>query len=412
MASRLAEKARRKKLEEITGGIDASVRRREAVREQLAPTTAPVRQKKLSDSIKESLDQSVSAPVSTPRTSVLDPPPEPKLPPNVAAITTYNPQTQRSSTEVKTPTDIRKDIVDVTPSPTKTLSTIQEAVTAAPAVTPLPTVATPQRYEYVYNPETKTRTRQLVSTPAVTTSEARKQAIAEQAAKIVGERERISLTEAERVETQKAMQDRREYVEKLGLDPSRKYTASYLQEIEKRQKDPFKPVLEGLTFVADEVITNVLPILGGAAGAVVSQAYKNFAPPTSKFYKDVNFEDKVVNFLADNAQDKAKDLLMGQLKGIGSAAKTAAQGYRRVGSGRTSALSDRLVNQQEASTKIPGGTQFTAGVGNIRGAAAMGTKPDFGNATVGPLARGATQAPKALVSPRQARGVVKPVART
>jgi hypothetical protein len=412
MASRLGEKARKKKLEETAAIADASVRRREAVQQQLAPTPAPVRQKKLSDSIKETLNQPLSAPSSTPRTSVLDPPPEPKLPETVSAITTYNPQTQRHAVEVKTPEDIRKDIIDVTPSPTKTLSTRQESVTPTPAVAAMPTVPTVQRYEYVYNPETKTRTRQLVTVPAPTTSEERKTAIAEQAAKIVGEREKISLTEAERLETQKAMQDRREYVEKLGLDPSRKYTASYLQEIEKRQKDPFKPVLEGLTFVADEVITNVLPILGGAAGAVVSQAYKNFAPPTSKFYQDVNFEDKVVNFLADNAQDKAKDLLMGQLKGIGSAAKTAAQGYRRVGTGRTSALSDRLVNVQEASTKIPGGTQFTAGVGNIRGAAAMGTKPDFGSASVGPLAKGAVPVPKALVSPRQARGVVRPVART
>ena len=395
MASRLGEKARRKKLEEITGGIDASVRRREAVREQLAPTAAPVRQKKLSDSIKETLDQSVSSPVSATRTSVLDPPPEPKLPSNVSAITTYNPETQRSSTQVKTPTDILKDFTNVTPSPTKTLSTVNNTVTPTPAVASLPTVPMVQRYEYVYNPATNTRTKQLVTVPAISTSEDRKVAIANQASNIVADRQKDIEDQAK---TEKAYFD----------DPFVKERLAKKAAFD-RENAIFNPILEGLTFVADEVLTNVLP-LAGPLGGVISQAYKNFAPPTSKFYKEANFEDKVVSFLADNAQDKAKDLLMGQLKGIGSAAKTAAQGYRRVGSGRTSALSDRLVNQQEAVTKIPGGTQFPTG-SNIRTPSGLNPKADFGSANVAPLARGATQAPKALVSPRQARGVVKPVAR-
>ena len=321
-----------------------------------------------------------------------------------------------------------------------------------------------QEYKYVYDPVTKTRTKQLVSKPASlsaqqeqqiekavkervpklssesqeqyetrlarviaqdkdfalkgTTVADRQKAIAEEAAKFNAEAAKYTMTEEQRLESVKAMKDRAELIEKLGLDPNRKYSGSYLAEIEKRQNDPFTPVLEGLTSVADTVLSEVLP-LAGPLGGVMAQAYKAFAPPTSKFYTESNFDDKVVSFLTSNVQDKAQDVLMGQLKNTLKFGTNLAKGYRRVdleGGGLAGAVTGGT-SAQHATSKILGGNQYSQAAGNIRGAQAIGTKADFGTARVGPLPSDSVpQAPQRLVAPRtdvlvSPRGARGPIAR-
>lgn len=90
-----------------------------------------------------------------------------------------------------------------------------------------------------------------------------------------------------------------------------------MKEARERENAIFMPIVQGLTDVAD-VMVHALPILGGSAGGVLAQAYKNFAPPTSQFYQDKSMEDKTISFLKDNVMDKVKDLgtgvAMSQLK--------------------------------------------------------------------------------------------------
>ena len=493
MASRLGEKSRKKKMEEeakLAASAEASVRRRQAVREQVEAKPKKVAKKfekkadtipdvaesapvSLSDSIKQTLYTGSTAKQSTPKPSVLDPPKQPEIPAGVATATTYNPDTQTTQTVVKPAETIKTDIVSAVPSipqtPAKpiTVSNPRETVPTAPITSVLPDVPMIQEYKYVYDPITKTRTKQLVSRPATLSAaqeqqiqqavkdrvpklssesqeqyetrlaraieqdkafalkgvsvEERQKALQQESQQRLAEQAKYTMTEEQRQETVQAMKDRAELVDKLGLDPNRKYSGSYLAEIEKRQNDPFKPVLEGLTWVADNVVTNVIP-LAGPLGGVLAQAYKNFAPPTSKFYQDANFDDKVVNFLVSNVEDKAKDLLMGQLKNTLGFAKSIGQGYRRVdleGGGLVGAAT-RGNALQNASSKIFGGRQYSDVAGNIRTPSTIGTRAELPTGKIGPLAPVVSpQAPKALaaqrtdvlISPRAARGVARPMAR-
>lgn len=486
----------------LAATAEASVRRRVAVREQIEANPKKTKSKRfepkvdtadivesapvsLSDTIKQTLYTGSTAKQSTPRTSVLDPPKEPVVPAGVATATTYNPETERTSTVVKPAETVKDDIVSFAPAapaapamPTTpaapvtpvapvnsiTVSNPRETVPVAPITSVLPDVPMIQEYKYVYDPLTKTRTKQLVSKPATLSaaqeqqiqqavkdrlpklsSESKEQyetrvakviaqdkdfalkgipvadrqkAIADEAAKHVAEQSKYTMTEQQRQETVQAMKEREELVAKLGLDPNRKYTGSYLAEIEKRQNDPFKPVLEGLTTIADTVLSEVVP-LAGPLGGIMAQAYKAFAPPTSKYYQESNFDDKIVNFLASNVQDKAQDLLMGQLKNVAGFAKSAAQGYRRVdleGGGLTGAVTGSSA-LQNAGSKIFGGNQYSDAAGNIRAASNIGVKAELPTAKVGPLAPStAPQAPQRLVAPRtdvliSPRAVRGPIAR-
>lgn len=107
---------------------------------------------------------------------------------------------------------------------------------------------------------------------------------------------------------------------------------------EQRAKEDafFNPIVQGLTDTMD-VLVHALPILGGSAGGVLAQAYKNFAPPTSQFYQDKAFEDKTISFLKDNVADKVKDLgtgiAMSQIKnGV-----NLVKGYKGVNFNKVSA---------------------------------------------------------------------------
>jgi hypothetical protein len=483
MASRLGEKARKKKMAEEAAAQEGSVRRRAAVREQVEARPKKVSKKfkpaqddiaesapvSLSDAIKQTLNTGTTYNQKKPRRSLLDPPTDPQLPAGVGSATTYNPGTDTTKTQLITPDDVATSLTEQPPKPPITVSNPRESVPAAPTTfTDLPNVPMIQKFEYVYDPITKTRTKQMVSKPASLSAQQeqqienavkervlklstetqeqyetrlarvisqdkdfalkgisvadRQKAISDEAAKFRAQEAKYTMTEEQRLETVRLREERAKLVESLGLDPNRKYSGSYLAEIEKRQNDPFTPVIEGLTWFADNVVANVIP-LAGPLGGILAQAYKNFAPPTSKFYTEADFDDKVVNFLVSNVEDKAKDLLMGQLKGTVGFAKNLAKGYRRVdlkgGEGLAGAATGRLA-LQESATRIPGGRTFTEGVGNIRGPQAIGTRADFGDTRIGPLP--ATRAPQApqrlqaqrtdvLISPRAARGAIARPAR-
>jgi hypothetical protein len=477
MASRLGEKARKRKMtEEEQAAQEGSVRRREAVREQVQakPKVAKERKKpistenvaesapvSLSDTLKESLNKGSTYSEPTPRTSVLDPPKEVKLPESIAANTTYNPETGQAKTEVRTGNDVGRDIVGI-PSTTPTATIPRETVPPAPATATLPDVPMIQKYEYVYDPITKTRTKKLVSKPA-TVSAAQAQQV-EQAAKnsvvklstesqeqyetrlanVIDQNKKLALggiTSQQRSEAiatnaanineanKKAIEDQAKTEKAYFDDPWVKERLAKKAAFE-RENEIFNPILNGLTWVADNVASEVMP-LAGPLGGIMAQAYKAFAPPTSKFYENNNFDDKVVNFLASNVQDKAQDLLLGQLKNTAKFAGNLAKGYRRVdtkGGGLAGGLTGNL-SVQEAGSKITGGNMYTPGVGNIRGNIGASARADFGDVRVGPLpATRPAQAPQRLVAPRTdvllsprgargpiarpVRGVARPVART
>ena len=468
--------------EEEQAAQEASVRRRAAVREQVQAQpkkgtkkykpaqddiaeSAPV---SLSDSIKQSLNTGTTYNQTKPRTSLLDPPKEPKLPDGVGSATTYNPSTEIANTQIITPNNVVNSLTEQPQTAPITVSIPRQEVPPAPTTfTDLPNVPMIQEYKYVYDEATKKRTKQLVSRPASLSAQQeqqieqavkervvklsnetkeqyearvarviaqdkdfalkgtsvadRQKAISDEAAKFNAEAAKYTMTEEQRLESVRAMKERAELVEKLGLDPNRKYSGSYLAEIEKRQNDPFTPVVEGLTWFADNVMTEVIP-LAGPLGAIMAQAYKNFAPPTSKFYTQADFDDKIVNFLTSNVQDKAQDVLMGQLKNTLKFGKNLAKGYRRVDleAGGLAGAITRGSSVQQGTSKIIGGNQYSNVAGNIRGPQAVGARADFGDAKIGPLP--ATRAPQApqrlqaqrsdvLISPRAARGAIARPAR-
>jgi hypothetical protein len=433
MASRIAEQARKKKLTE-QAAAEGSVLRRKAVREQVsaprgsriaanaAPAddvaesapVSPPQPTNLSDALKQTLFQGSTAGLKNAQSSVLDPPREPIIPSSIASATTYNPETERHSVEVKSNETVHSNITGALPQAPVVASNPREEVPPAPITSVLPDVPMIQKYEYVYDPITKTRTKQLVSKPAtISAAQAqqieqavkdrlvklssetqeqyevrlarviaqdkdfalkgvsvadRQKAISDEAAKHVADLAKFTMSEDERVRTQAAMKERQELIEKLGLDPNVKYSQSYLDAIKARQEDPFTPIVQGLTDVADVVVGHILP-LAGPLGGVVAQAYKSFAPPTSKFYTDQEFGNKVVDFLVDNVQDKAKDLAMGQLKSVVGAAGNIAKGYRIVGKETGSTVGDKLAGsfaRQADTTQMVGGRSFPAG-SNIRG---------------------------------------------
>ncbi len=91
----------------------------------------------------------------------------------------------------------------------------------------------------------------------------------------------------------------------------------------------FNPIVQGLTDTMD-VFVHALPILGGGAGGILAQAYKNFAPPTSQFYQEKSMGDKTVSFLKDNLQDKVKDLGTGVALSQIKNGVNLAKGYRGI----------------------------------------------------------------------------------
>ena len=107
-----------------------------------------------------------------------------------------------------------------------------------------------------------------------------------------------------------------------------------MKEARARSDAIFNPIVQGLTDTMD-VLVHALPVLGGSAGGVLAQAYKNFAPPTSQFYQDKSFGDKTVDFLTENVKDKVKDL------GTGIAVSQLKNGVNLVKGYRPIALTNK-----------------------------------------------------------------------
>jgi hypothetical protein len=166
-----------------------------------------------------------------------------------------------------------------------------------------------------------------------------------------------------------------------------------MKEARAKEDAFFNPIVQGLTDTMD-VLVHALPVLGGSAGGVLAQAYKNFAPPTSQFYQDKSMGDKTVSFLKDNVQDKLKDLgtgiAMSQVKnGI-----NLVKGYRPVSISNKTATKNFGIGAPSVNNPVAPlreGSQFYF----------PKTAPATPNIPIGPLPKPAvTQAPQRLQAQR------------
>lgn len=418
MASRLAKK---KKEEEQ---FAPSSRRRQAqVRAMLeapqpkaqpkpTPKAEPQPKPTLSNAIKETLNKPLVSQTEFPNTSALDVTiGKPK-----DAVVRFDPIANTHRVE-----DLVGNKIDTTPAKIEQVS--------AKAALPEKPKTTTTKVIYEYNPATQQRERKVVTvdtTPAYDSSKVEAWQKQQQESKDALQKayeDRTNTQEfkdmmKQNVEIERAFEERKAKVGLTGKNVSEEQLAAY----EKDYNSVESKIVRGLTKTAD-VIVDVLPLVGGAAGTALAQVYKAYAPEGSEYYSNKGFGDKTVDLITDMTKDKAKDIAMGSLKTIGNAIKVGAKGYRRVDDKAGNILEKAVVPIQGKSTKIVGGKSFPEG-SNIRGAQPptpstvpkpqplqSGTKlqlPPKQPPTVskpqptriGPLPRGKQQAPQRLNVPR------------
>jgi len=66
--------------------------------------------------------------------------------------------------------------------------------------------------------------------------------------------------------------------------------AEWNAEMRRRKDSPFTPIVEGLTKAGDFLVGKVAPLIG--VPSIVTNAYKNFAPPGSEYYQEGSLEQK------------------------------------------------------------------------------------------------------------------------
>lgn len=217
----------------------------------------------------------------------------------------YDPSTDRTQIVTSTPSQNLDTIQKVISS----IPSTQTTVPSAPVVSSRATVEAqfPKRsYEtpaqYAERIDRVLASNQKLASQGVSESQ-KASAIVSQAQAITNQRKAEQEAQAK---TQEAYANDPWVQERLAMKEARAKEDAF-----------FNPIVQGLTDTMD-VLVHALPILGGSAGGVLAQAYKNFAPPTSQFYQDKSMGDKTVSFLVDNVQDKVKDLgtgiAMSQLK--------------------------------------------------------------------------------------------------
>jgi len=392
MASRLVKK---KKEEEQFA--PTSRRRQAQVRAMLeAPQPKPQPKPNLSNSIKETLNKPLISKSEIPNTSALDPTiGKPKN-----TVTKLDPLT--STTRA---VDIVGNTIDTTPAKVEQV--------AAKTVLPEKPKTTNTRVVYEYNPVTKQREKKVInvntSEPTAPTVdykeptrlknetdaqfEERKQRTLEESKRLAAagltsaDKEKAILKQADDLnkwrdenmltyeEVQASLEDKRqreERMKKVGLGNVNSFTITdeELAAYEKDYNSTTSKILRGLTKAAD-VIVDIAPIVGGAAGTALAQIYKSYAPEGSQYYSDKSFGDKTVDLITEMSKDKAKDIALGSLKTVGNAIQQGVKGYRRVGKGSGNIIERAIVPTQGAS-KIKGGQAFPEG-SNIRGTPAVPT---------------------------------------
>lgn len=328
MASRLAQRRLEEegviKRRRVTAGEERERERERARQEKI--------QKRMQTSVPVTTPDVETAPVPAPATiqtkedmsntlkEILQPKQEVKpdvISPPKEVITNdqvvkYNPETKQHRVVNTTPAENLKTIEQVIQSiPAPTQAPV-EARSSIEARLPKRSFETPQ--QYTERIDRVIAQEQRLQRAGITAGQ-RADAIVKQAQGITEQREK----------EQKAQQQQ----EQAYFNDPWVQERLAMKEARAREDAIFNPIVQGLTDVMD-VFVHALPVLGGGAGGVLAQAYKNFAPPTSKFHQNISMEDKTVNFLTENLKDKAKDLGTGIAVGQLKNAVNLAKGYRGI----------------------------------------------------------------------------------
>ena len=290
----------------------------------------------------------------------------------------YDPATDRTQIVTSTPSQNLESIQ-------KVISSIPSTQTSAPAVSsrtileaqnPKRSYETPQ--QYTERIDRIVASQQKLASQGISQSD-KASAIVSQAQAITNQRKSEQEAQAK---TQQAYANDPWVQERLAM-----------KEAREREDAFFNPIVQGLTDTMD-VLVHALPILGGSAGGVLAQAYKNFAPPTSQFYQDKSMEDKTLSFLKDNVQDKLKDL------GTGIAVSQLKNGVNLVKGYRPISMSNKTATKNfglgtpgvhNPVARLPEGSQMSY----------PRTTPSVPTTPIAPLPKPAvTQAPQRLNAPR------------
>jgi hypothetical protein len=226
----------------------------------------------------------------------------------------YDPETDRTQVVSSTPSQNLETIQ-------KVISSIPSSQSSVPAVSSRATVEaqypkrsyeTPQQYSERI--DRVVASNQKLASQGISQSD-KASAIVSQAQDITSQRKAEQEAQAK---TQQAYASDPWVQERMAMKESRAKEDAF-----------FNPIVQGLTDTMD-VLVHALPVLGGSAGGVLAQAYKNFAPPTSQFYQDKSMGDKTVSFLKDNVNDKLKDLGTGIAMSQVKNGVNLVKGYRPV----------------------------------------------------------------------------------
>jgi len=291
----------------------------------------------------------------------------------------YDPETDKHTIVSSTPTENLKTIEDVVKSiPTPQASQTAEVTTSRSTVEarlPKRSYETPQQYSERI--DRVIAQEQKLASKGISAGE-RQSAIVKQAQEITQKREDEQKAQAQ---IEKAYYDDPWVQERLAM-----------KEARAREDAFFNPIVQGLTDTMD-VLVHALPVLGGSAGGVLAQAYKNFAPPTSKYYQDKSMEDKTISFLKDNVTDKVKDLGTGIAMSQVKNAVNLAKGYRGISLSNKTATKNFGIGSPSVHNPVaPLRTDSQFYVPR--------TTPTTSNINVGRLPARPTQAPQRLNAPR------------
>lgn len=218
----------------------------------------------------------------------------------------------------------------VTTTPSQNLETIQKVISSIPSTTssaPAPVVSSRATVE-AQNPKRSYETPQQYS-ERIDRVVASQQKLASQG---ISQSDKASaiVSQAQAITSQrKAEQEAQAKTQQAYANDPWVQERMAMKESREREDAFFNPIVQGLTDTMD-VMVHALPILGGSAGGVLAQAYKNFAPPTSQFYQDKSMGDKTVSFLKDNVNDKLKDLGTGIAMSQVKNGVNLVKGYRPI----------------------------------------------------------------------------------
>jgi hypothetical protein len=218
----------------------------------------------------------------------------------------------------------------VTSTPSQNLETIQKVISSIPSATPsapAPAVSSRSTLE-AQNPKRSYETPQQYS-ERIDRVLASQQKLASQG---ISQSDKASaiVKQAQDITSQrKAEQEAQAKTQQAYANDPWVQERMAMKEARAKEDAFFNPIVQGLTDTMD-VLVHALPVLGGSAGGVLAQAYKNFAPPTSQFYQDKSMGDKTVSFLKDNVNDKLKDLGTGIAMSQFKNGVNLVKGYRPI----------------------------------------------------------------------------------